>query len=68
MSDADTDLESMETKNHHVSLVQERNDTRRYNGVYAEQDSAGITSITEEMALNDHDRQSRGHKSSHVSS
>ena len=49
MSDADTDLESMETKNP-VSLVQERNDTRRYNGVYAEQDSAGITSITEEMA------------------
>ena len=50
MSDADTDLESMETKNHHVSLVQERNDTRRYNGVHAEQNSAGITSITEEMA------------------
>ena len=66
MSDADTDLESMETKNHHVSLVQERNDTRRYNGVYAEQGSA--LHLLQRRWLNDHDRKSRGHKSSHVSS
>ena len=50
MSDTDTNLESIESKNYHVPPVQELNDRRRYNEVYAEQDSAGITSITEEMA------------------